>query len=75
MHCLKSSSSSLSPSLSLPQSLSSFSKAEGPKGQFDLQKIRIVEAMELNMFGKEHCYAFQVSSNIIFTVLLMYLFP
>ena len=64
---------SLSLSLSLPSllpTLSSPSKAEGPKGQFDVQKIRIVEAMDLNMFGKEYSHAFQVSSiNTIFTVL------
>ena len=36
-------------------------QTEGPKGQFDVHQIRIVEAMATNMFGKDFSHAFQVS--------------
>ena len=38
-------------------------QTEGPpKGQFDIRQVRIVEAMERNMFGKEFSFAFQVNT-------------
>lgn len=37
-----------------------FLQNEGPKGQFAVEQIKVAEAMEKEIFGKEWPYSFQV---------------
>ena len=43
--------------------ISDLLQGEGPKGQFDVKQLRIVEPMEINLFGREYTYPFQVSKK------------
>lgn len=40
---------------------------EGPKGQFAVEQIKVAEAMEKELFGKEFAWAFQVSKQSALT--------
>lgn len=37
-----------------------FLQLDGPKGQFAVEQIKVVEAMEKELFGREFPYTFQV---------------
>ena len=43
-----------------PSLMSLSPQGEGPKGQFAVEQIKVVESMEKDIFGKEYPYAFQV---------------
>jgi len=39
-------------------------RAEGPKGQFAVEQLRIVEVLPPNLFGKEFPHVFQIGDNV-----------
>ena len=46
-------------------------QGDDPKGQFAVEQIKVVEAMEKDIFGREYPYAFQVSiCAVIITVMV-----
>ena len=38
-------------------------QAEGPKGQFAVEQIKIAAPLETNIFGKEYPFPFQVTGG------------